>query len=294
MKKSFCMAMAVGALMAAPCFAQDVELYTGGTPDAEALGWRMGCQAYSFNRFTFLEAVDKVASMGLTWIEAYPGQRLSPDLAEDVKFDHNMSEEHRKLALDYLASKKVKLANYGVVGLPNDEAEARVVFDFAKAMGIETIVSEPPDDAFPLLDKLTQEYKINLAIHNHPKPSHYWNYEKVLEVTEGLNPRIGSCADTGHWMRSGIVPLEAVEALLAANRIISFHIKDLNKMGRKGEHDVPWGQGEANMKAILAKLKEAGWKGVMAAEYEHNWDNNVPEISQGMKFVNETAKELAK
>ena len=42
----------------------------------------------------------------------------------------------------------ITLVNYGVVGLPNNEAECRKVFDFAKEMGIETIVSEPPEDAF--------------------------------------------------------------------------------------------------------------------------------------------------
>ena len=30
-----------------------------GAPNAEKLGWRLGCQAYSFNRFTFFEAIDK-------------------------------------------------------------------------------------------------------------------------------------------------------------------------------------------------------------------------------------------
>ncbi len=36
-----------------------------GAPHAEKLGWRLGCQAYSFNRFTFREAVDKIVSLGL-------------------------------------------------------------------------------------------------------------------------------------------------------------------------------------------------------------------------------------
>jgi len=35
-------------------------------------------------------------------------------------------------------------------------------------MGLETIVSEPPADAFDTVDKLCEEYGINVAIHNHP------------------------------------------------------------------------------------------------------------------------------
>ena len=48
-----------------------------GAPHAEKLGWRLACQAYSFNRYTFQEAVEKNASLGLRFLEAYPGQSLS-------------------------------------------------------------------------------------------------------------------------------------------------------------------------------------------------------------------------
>ena len=53
------------------------EQLASGAPHAEKLGWRLGCQAYSFNRFTFYEAIDKTARLGLHYIEAYPGQKLS-------------------------------------------------------------------------------------------------------------------------------------------------------------------------------------------------------------------------
>src|SRR5947209_10094209 len=50
-----------------------------GAPHAERLGWRLGCQAWTFNRFSFYEAIDKTAELGLHVIEAYPGQKLSAD-----------------------------------------------------------------------------------------------------------------------------------------------------------------------------------------------------------------------
>ncbi len=39
-------------------------------------GWRLAVQAWTFNRFTFTETVEKAASAGLRWIEAYPGQQV--------------------------------------------------------------------------------------------------------------------------------------------------------------------------------------------------------------------------
>lgn len=261
-----------------------------GAPNAEALGWRLGCQAYSFNRFTFFEAIDKNQSLGLRWIEAYPGQKLSKETGDAV-FDHNMSPEMQKLVLERLKAANIKLVNYGVVDLPNDEADCRKVFDFAKAMGIETIVSEPPKNAFDLLDKLVEEYSINVAIHNHPKPSRYWNFQEVLNATQGHSKRIGACADTGHWMRSGIVPLAAIKAL--EGRIISFHLKDLGVFGNPDAHDVPWGTGQADVKALLTEIKRQGFKGVFSVEYEHNWNNSAPDIAQCVAYFDKVAAELA-
>jgi len=260
-----------------------------GQGAAEALGWRLGCQAYSFNRFTFYEAIDKVAALGLHYIEAYPGQRLSKE-HPDIRFDHNLPGELQQQVLDKLSAAHVKLVNYGVVGLPNDEAECRRVFDFAARMGIETIVSEPPEDAFDLLDRLVAEYGINVAIHNHPKPSKYWNPDAVLAVVQGHSDRIGACADTGHWMRSGVNPLEALKKL--EGRIISFHFKDLNEFSPDA-HDVPWGTGKANVHALLEEVQRQGIKPVFSIEYEYHWENSLPEIARCVAYFYLVAADLA-
>jgi sugar phosphate isomerase/epimerase len=253
-----------------------------------APNWKLGTQAYTFNRFSFYEAVDKTKSLGLCYIEAYPGQQLSKE-KPNVKVNHNMSSQDKKEVLQKLREAGVKLINYGVVSLPNNEDECRKVFNFAKEMGIETIVSEPPEDAFDLIEKLCEEYKINVAIHNHPKPSHYWNPDTVLKVCEGRSKRIGACADTGHWMRSGINPIEAIKKL--EGRIISLHFKDLNEFDNPRAHDVVWGTGAGDAKAILSELSRQNFKGVFSIEYEHNWLNSVPEIAQCVSYFEMTAAE---
>jgi sugar phosphate isomerase/epimerase len=260
-----------------------------GAPNAEKLGWHLGCQAYSFNRFTFYEAVDKNASLGLHVIEAYPGQKLSKE-NPDIKINESMGADIREEVKKKLADSDVKLLNYGVCGLSRDEDRSRKTFEFAKDMGIETIVSEPAPEAFDTIEKLCEEYEINMAIHNHPKPSRYWSHETVLKVCQGRSKRIGACADTGHWMRSDINPVEALKAL--EGRILSFHFKDLNKFGR-GAHDVPWGTGKGDVKAMLAEVHRQGFEGVFSIEYEHNWMNSLPEIAQSVEYFDKVAAELA-
>lgn len=249
-------------------------------------GFAIGCQAYSFNRFSAFEAIEKTALAGGKVIEFYPGQKLTSE-QPDVKVDHNASDEVIEKLKDKLAKHKIKAVNYGVVGLSRDEAECRKVFEFAKKMGMIAVTSEPAMEQMELLEKLVKEYDIKLAIHNHPKqpnnPNYkVWDPEYVLSMVKDRDPRLGACADTGHWLRSGIQPVEALRIL--EGRIVSSHLKDLNEMSPLG-HDVPFGTGAANIAAVLMELRRQNFDGNISIEYEHNWDNSTPEIGQCIGFV---------
>jgi len=284
------------------------------------LGWRLGVQAYTYRALTFFEAVDKASALGIHYIEAYTRQKVSKDHGSALT-GPDMSDDIVAAVQAKLKAAGVKLVCYGVVRLKNDEADCRKYFDFAKKMGIETLVAEPPPEAFDLIEKLCDEYKINVAIHNHPKPSHYYSPEAVLKVCEGRSRRIGSCADTGHWSRSGLDPVECLKKL--EGRIISCHIKDIEhkptvasapsptstatkaaaKAPAKGKkakkpkrekiHDVPFGTGVCNMDAILAELKRQGFKGVFSIEYEDQ-RNLDADMAKCVKYWNAKTAELAK
>jgi sugar phosphate isomerase/epimerase len=251
--------------------------------------WRLGAQSYSFNRFTFEEAMAKTKACGMKYIEVFPQQRVGAAFGNTVFSD--MNAEQRQQVKQMLKDNGLTLTCYGVI-TPGSEQEWRKLFDFAKDMGFENIVSEPAEKDFDLLDKLCDEYKIGIAIHNHPKPSHYWNYETVLKACEGHSKWIGACADTGHWMRSNIDPVVAVKALGRAGRIRSFHFKDLNEMGPNA-HDVPWGTGAGKVREILAELAAEKFEGPFSAEYEYHWDNSVPEIKQSAEWFYKTEAELS-
>jgi sugar phosphate isomerase/epimerase len=248
-------------------------------------GFFIGCQAYTFNRFSVFEAIEKTASAGGKVIEFYPGQKLSKD-QPDIKFDHNASAEVIQQVKDKLAEHKLKAVNYGVVGVPKEEQEARKLFQFAKTMGLRAITTESVD-AIDTIEKLVKEFDIMVAFHNHPKrddnPSYrMWDPNYVLSVVKDRDQRIGSCADTGHWVRSNLTPVECLRIL--KGRIISSHLKDLDKMGPDA-HDVPFGTGVADIPSVLEELKAQGVTGNLSLEYEHNWENSAPEVGQCIGFV---------
>ena len=160
----------------------------------------------------------------------------------------------------------VKLLSCYWADLPNNEAAARKKFEFGKDMGMEYFVSEPAPAAMDLMEKLCDEYGISIAIHNHPKPSSiYWNPAKIVEVTRGRTKRLGACCDTGHWVRSGLKPVDCLKLL--EGRIISFHLKDVDAFGKVNAEEVPWGTGKSDIAGILKEIRRQEIKPVIAIEY---------------------------
>ncbi len=258
-------------------------------PD-EPLGWRIGPAAWSFNRFTFFEAVDKTAAMGLHYIEAFEGQPISKDLKQ--RMAPELSDSVREQVRSKLKESGVTLTSVYLHTLSGDEASARKAFEFCHKLGVETIVGEPPPEAIGLLERLCDEYDVKLAIHNHPQGlSRYWNPQEVLKVCAGRSPRVGACADVGHWQRSGIRPVDGVRLL--GSRLLSLNVKDLNELGFLG-HDVPWGTGNGEIAEMLREIHKLGVRPTLfAIEYEYNWDNNAPEVALCAEFFRRTVAEIA-
>ena len=250
-------------------------------------GFVLGCQAYTFHRFTAFEAIEKTAAAGGKAIEFYPGQSLSPD-DKNVKVQPSASDE----AIEKLKAKArqqgLLIVNFGVVEIPHDEAGARQVFEFAKKLGARAITIEPSVDQLDLIEKLIKEYDIAAGIHCHPrrasKPDYkLWDPNYVFSLVKGRDLRFGVCADVGHWTRSGV---DAVAGLkIFEGRVISVHLKDIKESGNPDAGDVPLGLGVTNVKGILRELRRQKFDGNISIEYERDWENTVPDIAQCVGYV---------
>jgi sugar phosphate isomerase/epimerase len=256
-------------------------------------GFAVGCQAYTFNRFSAFEAIEKTDQAGGRIIEFFPGQKLSKE-EPNVKFDHNSSEEVIQKVKAKLAKHNVTVVNYGVVGIPADESQARKIFDFAKKMGLYAVTTES-DKSIDTIEKLVKEYDIRVGFHEHAKnpnnPDYkVWDPNYIVELVKDRDARIGACADTGHWATSGLKPLECLrlkplECLrILKGRIISTHLKERATIG-KGGPDIVYGTGASEIGAMLDELKAQGFQGHISIEYENNWDHSVPDVAQCIGFI---------
>ena len=261
------------------------------TTKADKAGWKLGIQAYTLHKFDFQLAVDKTQQLGLKYIEVYYGQSLGKGI--DGTMDFKMGKADQQKVLAYAKSKGVKIVASGVI-ICKDEAEWNQLFEFASRMGIRIITCEPEYRHLKYVDQLAKKYKIDVAIHNHPKPSPYWNPDMFLEAVKGLSNRIGACADVGHWKRMGIDPVEALKK--CEGRVKSLHFKDVKEKeaGEAEQRDVIWGTGVCNDEAILKELKRQNFKGLFSIEYEYNWDNSLPDIKQCIDYFNKTTDQILK
>ncbi len=255
-------------------------------PDANKTGgFAIGAQAWSFNRFSVFEAIEKNAEAGGKVIELFPGQALSKGQG-DVKFDHNAPADAVEKVKAKLKEHGMLVTAYGVVNIPKEEEGARKVFEFAKTMGIRMINTENTE-SIDTIEKLVKEYDIKVGYHNHPRRPdddkyRVWDPNYIAELVKDRDKRIGACADTGHWVRSGLKPVECLKIL--EGRVVSSHLKDLHVFSHKG-HDVPYGKGVSDITGILDTLKAQKFDGPISVEYEHNWDGNVGEIKECIAFV---------
>src|SRR5690606_18300109 len=191
----------------------------------EKLGWTLSAQTYTFRLYTLAEALDKTVSAGLKSIEAYNGQVIGGGIEGNMSY--KMDPSNRKKVLQLLKEKNVKLIGYGVVNGSTEE-EWKQLFEFASDMGIKLLNTEPKEEFLPLIGQLANKYKIKVGIHNHPKPTAYWDPDIVLAAVAKANSKyVGASADIGHWVRSGLDPIESLKKY--EGHLISLHFKDLNE-----------------------------------------------------------------
>lgn len=268
---------------------------------AEQLGWTLAVHSYTFQKFPIFDAIDQTAAVGAKHMSISGSVNLPGTDGKFVKASTIGLSDKDVAAITARMNEKglaTTFVNMGVVKPGINEAESRKIFEGAKRLGISVLVAEPevhdnPAELGPVMDvveKLAEEYNIKVAIHNHPGPKNFYrNPDTVAAAVKGRSPLLGACADVGHWVRSGLDPVESLKKL--EGRVIALHFKDLSERGPKA-HDVPWGTGVSNAKGMLAELQRQKFKGAFCVEYEHNWETSSPEIAKCVEWFNATCAEL--
>jgi len=286
LKNSLVLTAGLGLGKALPARAAQVKL---STPNMEKLGWQLSVQMYTYRRFPLFEALDKVAELGIRHIE--PLTALKVDAKRpSLRANEDLPADARKELKAMLADRGMFLSSIfaSFNGKPD---QAKRLFDFCKEMGTGTIVAEPAAEALDMIEKLCDEYRINLALHNHARgQSPYWQPEQVLAACQNRGPRIGGCSDAGQWARSGLDPIESLRKM--KGRILSFHLKDILKRNEPNCRNTVFGEGEGDFANVMKELKRLGYRGLTTIDFEHDTPALQEDMVRNVAFVEDQAKKL--
>jgi sugar phosphate isomerase/epimerase len=250
--------------------------------------WKIGVQMWTFRVFTFAEALDKVDSAGVKYIEAYWGQPLGAGMKDS--FGIRMSDDSKSKLKQLLQSKGISIVAMGVIS-PGTRDEWQKAFDLAKEFGLSYITAEPHKDQWNMVDSLASSYGIKVAIHDHPKPNAYWSPDSVLAAIAG-HPNIGACADIGHWARNGLNPVDCLKKL--KGHVYGVHFKDIVKFDDTHAADTVVGKGIIDFPPIFQELKRQNFNGMFSIEHESNWYHSLPDVIETVRFYNQEVGDLKK
>jgi type 1 glutamine amidotransferase/sugar phosphate isomerase/epimerase len=184
------------------------------------LGWRVGIAADRFRNLTFYEAATKADELGVGSIQGSGSQKVSAEIPKNL--DYNLAPGELNGVKERLRALSMRMPAYFTNTIGPEESASRKLFEFAKGLGIETIISSPPRESLPAIDKLANEFGINVALETR-------HAKETLSALAGLSKRIGVCADPGAYRQEGIKPVDGLA--LFKDRVITVNLRDFSIAG---------------------------------------------------------------
>nr|WP_319266314.1 sugar phosphate isomerase/epimerase family protein [uncultured Draconibacterium sp.] len=181
-----------------------------------------------------------------------------------------------------------KCADYDVTGYAvgplymKSKEDIDKYFDYAKRVGVNTIVGVPDYELLPYVNEKVKETGLYFAIHLHgPDINVYPDADDVWEHTKDLDPRIGMCLDIGHDTRNGKDPVADLKKY--HSRVFDIHLKDVTGASKEG-YSVEVGRGIIDFPAFVNMLREVNYTGVISLEHERNMDDPFMGIAESIGY----------
>jgi type 1 glutamine amidotransferase len=210
------------------------------------MGWKVGISANVLGPVTFSEAAAKVDALGVANITGFSGQNVSAAIPKPLNF--NLSPDELAAVRNRLTELRLKMPAYR---LQSGELD-RKVFEFGKTLAVETIIANVDAASLPSVERLADEFSINVALEGAGKDPH-----AIMALLAGRGKRIGVSADLGSWMEAGIKPAEGLA--LFRERLMALELRDRSALGLAGR-DVPLGAGVGEVSDFMRQANRIGLK----------------------------------
>ena len=281
--------LAVGGLVASVL--PVVNTAGAGKPDSKFRGVQVGVQSYSFRDRPLDDAIKGMVEVGLSSCELWQGH-VEPQ-RDALARDGNPREALRKwrltVPLDEFKAIRAKFDRAGIdlyaynLSFRDDFSDEEMArgFEMANALGAKVITASSNVNTAKRIDQFAKKAKMRVGMHNHSniRPNEFATPDDFAEAMKGASEYICINLDIGHFTAANF---DAVEFLKQHHeRIVTLHIKDRKR--NQGDN-VPLGEGDTPIKAVLVALREGKWHIPANIEYEYKGADTVAEVKKCLAY----------
>jgi sugar phosphate isomerase/epimerase len=240
--------------------------------DSVVRGVQIGAQSYSFRDRSLDACIQAFVTVGLGECEL---SQAHVEPAESSANRDKLREWRLTTPLSYFQDVRKKFDAAGVriyaynYSFRHDmtEAEMRRGFEMTQALGVRYITASSSVSLAPAIDKLAQEFKITVGFHGHDNtanPDEFSGPETFERALHGASQYLAINLDIGHFTAAGGDAVSFIRE--HHDRIVTLHIKD-----RKRNHgdNLPFGEGDTPIVAVLQLLRDQHWRIPANIEYEY-------------------------
>jgi len=249
---------------------------TGVESDVQAAGrqlpLKLGVASYSMRQFPLDQALAWAKTMGVTYMTF-----------KDVHVPRTDPPEVTRALRAKIEAAGITIMGGGTITIPNNPAQIKREFEYAKNAGFPLIFTDPDPAALDTIEQMAKTYDIRVAIHNHGPENKNWpRPQDAYAAVKSRDTRLGLCIDIGHTLRTGTDPIAACRE--CRDRLYDMHVKDL-AVKTDVNSQVAVGRGVIDFPGLFRTLIDIGYQGQVGLEYEINPKDPLPGMIESMAYM---------
>ena len=283
-RRSFLSATALPFVSAVPSLAAPPA---AAKIDSRIKGVRIGAQSYSFRDRSLDEAIEAMKTIGLGEVELWQGH-IEPGRTQRVSREA-LREWRLSSPLALFEGVRRKFDDAGILlyaynySFREDftDAEIQRGFDMAKALGIKVLTASSNVTTARRIDPFAKKAKIRVGMHNHSRihENEFATPDDFAKAMAGMSEYIAINLDIGHFTAANFDPVDYLAK--NAKNIVTLHLKDRKK--DQGAN-LPFGQGDTPIKAVLNTLRTKKLNIPANIEYEYKGEDTIAEVRKCFEF----------
>ena len=252
-------------------------------------GVLIGVQSYSFRDRDLEGLIDGIRAVGVTSCELWQGHVEPRELGgRDARGE--MRRWRLTAPLDHFRSIRERFQRAGLTlnsynisfqdHFSDDEIDRG--FEMAKALGVPTITASAHVNSVPRIARMAGAHGMPVGMHNHSRvdanefssPAQF-----AAAVAQGDGRTIAVNLDIGHFVAANHDPVGWLRD--HHEQVTTLHLKDRR---RDDGPNVPWGEGDAPIAAVLHMVRDEGWDIPCNIEYEYRGGDTVEEVRRCFEY----------